>query len=320
MGAPLRYPDFKPLDLEDRQHITSVFHSHPPVTSELTFTNLFMWRNHYRFRWSMAGDVLLVVAEPPVAKPFALPPVGGGDLTAAFRLLVEHFENLTALPELRRVPEELARRYAGPLGLDAEEDRANSDYVYRTASLIALSGRKYHRKRNHLNQFRNAYAYRYEPLTGALIGACLELQEEWCRLRECVENQGLLSEEHAIHEALRHFHDLNCSGAAIVVDGRVVAFSLGEPLNPDTAVIHVEKANPEFPGSYAVINQEFCRHTWSAYTYINREQDLGEEGLRQAKLSYYPDHLVTKFVLRARGVNAERGSFGSEAKRLLIEA
>jgi len=299
MVAPPCYPDFKPLDLEDREQITSVFRAHPPVTSELTFTNLFMWRNHYRFGWSMAGEVLLVAADPPGGQPFALPPVGGDDLTAAFRLLVEHIERVTAFPEIRRVPEKVAQHYAELLGLDAEEDPAHSDYVYRTESLITLSGRKYHRKRNHLNQFRSAYAYRYEPLTAALIGACLELQEEWCRLRECVDNQGLLSEEHAIHEALRHFPELDCSGAAIVVDGRVVAFSLGEPLNPETAVIHVEKANPEFPGSYAVINQEFCRHSWSAYTYINREQDLGEEGLRHAKLSYYPDHLVTKFVLRA---------------------
>ena len=300
MSAPPCYPDFKPLDLEDREQITSLLHAHPPVTSELTFTNLFMWRNHYQFRWSMADKALLVTADPPGGQPFALPPVGGDDLTAAFRLLVEHLRRVTALPEFRRVPEDLVRRYAEPLGLDAEEDRAQSDYIYHTESLIALSGRKYHRKRNHLNQFRSAYAYRYEPLTTALIGACLELQEEWCRLRECVDNQGLLSEEHAIHEALRHFHELDCSGAAIVVDGRVVAFSLGEPLTPDTAVIHVEKANPEFPGSYAVINQEFCRYSWSAYTYINREQDLGEERLRQAKLSYYPDHLITKFVLRTR--------------------
>jgi len=300
MVAPPSYPDFKPLDLEDRERIISIFRASPPITSELTFTNLFMWRNHYRFRWCTAGASLLVAADPPGAQPFALPPVGGDDLTVAFRLLVEHLQRLTALPEIRRVPGDLARRYAEPLGLDAEEDRAHSDYVYRTESLVALSGRKYHSKRNHINQFSRTYAYRYEPLTAALIGACLELQEEWCRLRECVDHEGLLSEEHAIHEALRHFHELDCSGAAIVVGGRVVAFSLGEPLSPDTAVIHVEKANPEYPGSYAVINQEFCRHSWSAYTYINREQDLGNEGLRQAKLSYYPDHLVTKFVLRAR--------------------
>jgi hypothetical protein len=300
MSGPPRYPDFKPLDLEDREQITSVFRAHPPVTSELTFTNLYMWRNHYRFRWSMSGEALLVAADPPGGQPFALPPVGGDDLTAPFRLLVAHLEGSATLPEIHRVPEQLARRYAEPLGLHADEDRAQSDYVYRTEALIALRGRKYHGKRNHLSQFGSAYAYRYETLTAALVEACLELQEEWCRLRECADNQGLLREENAIHEALQHFQELHYSGGAIVVDGRVVAFSLGEPLNPDTAVVHVEKANPDFPGSYAVINQEFCRHAWNTYTYVNREQDLGEEGLRQAKLSYYPDHLVTKFVLRAK--------------------
>ena len=84
------------------------------------------------------------------------------------------------------------------------------------------------------------------------------------------------------------------------MDEKVVAFSLGEPLNPDTALIHLEKANPEFSGSYAVINQEFCQNAWSDFTYTNREQDLGESGLRQSKLSYYPDHLSNKVILKTR--------------------
>jgi hypothetical protein len=117
-------------------------------------------------------------------------------------------------------------------------------------------------------------------------------------LRSCAENPALLNEEQAIREALIHFDELDCHGGVILVDGRVVAFSLGEPLNPDTVVIHLEKANPEFSGSYAVINQEFCQHAWSDFTYINREQDLGEAGLRQSKLSYYPDHMSNKFILR----------------------
>jgi hypothetical protein len=249
----------------------------------------------------MAGDTLLIAAESPQGQPFALPPVGGDDLAPAFRFLLEHLERLAPVPEIHRVPEPLARRYAETLALEAEESRAHSDYVYRTESLINLSGRKYHRKRNHANQFRSTYAYRYEPLTHVLIDACLELQEEWCRLRECAENPSLLSEERAVHEALRQYFQLGLTGGAIVVNGSVVAFSLGEPLNPETAVIHVEKANPEFPGSYAVINQEFCRHAWSKFAYMNREQDLGDQGLRQAKLSYFPDHLVSKFILRALG-------------------
>ncbi|HYA02376.1 MAG TPA: phosphatidylglycerol lysyltransferase domain-containing protein [Syntrophobacteria bacterium] len=299
MGVVPRYPDFKPLALDDREYISAMFSNYPPVTSELTFTNLFIWRDHYQFGWSMAGDALLIAGATPPGKPFALPPVGDDDLAPAFRLLLEHLGKLAEVPEIHRVPEPLVRRYAASLALEAEDSRAQSDYVYRTESLITLSGRKYHGKRNHINQFRSAYAYRYEPLTPRLIEACLELQEEWCRLRECTDNPALLSEERAVHEALRQYFQLGLTGAAIVVNARVVAFSLGEPLNPETAVIHVEKANPQFPGSYAVMNQEFCRHAWSKFTYLNREQDLGDQGLRQAKLSYYPDHLISKFTLRA---------------------
>jgi hypothetical protein len=279
MQATPHYPDFKPLSLEDRDQITAFFHQSPPLTSELTFTNLFMWRYHY--------NALLIIGHMAEAPPFGLPPVGPHDLSSAFGQLLSFLENHTDTPEIHRVPEVLAQRYASALSLEALEDRANSDYVYRTESLINLSGRKYHRKRNHLKQFRKRYSYHYQTLKDDWIEACLELEEHWCRLRSCVENPALLNEEQAIREALLHYHQLDCQGAAIVVDEKVVAFSLGEPLNPDTALIHLEKADPEFSGSYAVINQEFCQNAWSDFTYTNREQDLGESGLRQSKLSSF---------------------------------
>lgn len=296
-----QYPDFKPLSLADREQITSFLHRSPPVTSELTFTNVFMWRHHYNFQWCLGENSLLIIGESDNGQPFALPPVGQKDLTLPFRRLLDYLSGITPTPEIHRVPETLAQRHAKALSLEIEEDRANSDYVYRTESLINLSGRKYHGKRNHLKQFRNRYSYSYEPLNSKLIEDCLELEEQWCRLRSCLENPALLNEEQAIREALLHYQELDCRGAAISVDGKVVAFSLGEPLNPDTAVIHIEKANPEYPGSYAVINQEFCQHAWRDFTYINREQDLGEPGLQRAKLSYYPDHMSNKVTLRATG-------------------
>ena len=294
------YPDFKPLSLEDREQITFFLRRSPPVTSELTFTNLFMWRHHYNFRWCLGPNTLLLVGQIADAPPFALPPVGQQDLSPALRQLLDFLANHTVTPEIRRVPELLAQDYAGLLSLEVIKDPANSDYVYRTESLINLSGRKYHRKRNHLNQFRNRYSYRYQPLDTDMIEACLDLEEQWCRLRSCMENPALLNEEKAIQQALLHFDKLDCLGGAILVNEKVVAFSLGEKLNPDTAVIHIEKANPEFIGSYAVINQEFCQNAWRDFTYINREQDLGQSGLRQAKLSYYPDHMLNKVILRAR--------------------
>lgn len=100
-----------------------------------------------------------------------------------------------------------------------------------------------------------------------------------------------------MREALTHFEELEYRGGAIEIDSRIEAFSLGEPLNTDTAVIHIEKANPEIPGLYAAMNQLFCQNAWSDMAYINREQDLGIEGLRKAKESYNPHHIAKKFTI-----------------------
>ena len=116
-------------------------------------------------------------------------------------------------------------------------------------------------------------------------------------MRECVLKPDLLAEDFAVHEALTHFGELGYQGGAILINSVVEAFSLGEPLNRDTAVIHIEKANPDILGLYAAINQLFCLNSWSNVTYINREQDMGVEGLRKAKESYYPHHMVNKYIV-----------------------
>jgi hypothetical protein len=105
----------------------------------------------------------------------------------------------------------------------------------------------------------------------------------------------LANESVAIKEAFTHFDDLGVKGGAILIDGKLEAFTLGEPLNRETVVIHIEKANPAYEGLYPMIHQAFLEQEWSEYTYVNREQDLGEEGLRKAKESYFPHHMVHKY-------------------------
>ncbi|NIQ74377.1 MAG: DUF2156 domain-containing protein, partial [candidate division Zixibacteria bacterium] len=166
---------------------------------------------------------MLITGENAKGLPFGLPPVGPHDLTPSLNMLFDFLSNLTPIPQIHRVPETLAQRYAEALSLAVEEDRANSDYVYRTESLINLSGRKYHRKRNHLRQFRSRYSYKYEPIGKKYIEASLGLEEEWCRLRSCADNPALLNEEQAIREALIHFDELDYQGGVILVNGRVVA-------------------------------------------------------------------------------------------------
>jgi hypothetical protein len=144
------------------------------------------------------------------------------------------------------------------------------------------------------------HAFEYRPLDAELVECFLDMQETWCQLRECLANPQLLAEDYAVREALTLYGELDYVGGAIVIDGKVEAFAIGEPLNTETAVIHIEKANPEIPGIYAAINQLFTLNAWSHMKYINREQDLGIEGLRKAKESYHPHHMVNKYTLRPK--------------------
>jgi hypothetical protein len=198
------------------------------------------------------------------------------------------------------VGEDFVAHQVDPEKYEVVSDRDNSDYVYLAKDLINLSGNRYHRKKNHLHQFVKNNTFEYRPLDAELVKRVLGMQEAWCQIRECVLKPDLLAEDFAVHEALTHFDELGYQGGAVLINSAVEAFSLGEPLNPDTAVIHIEKANPDILGLYAAINQLFSLNAWSNMTYINREQDMGVEGLRKAKESYYPHHMVNKFVLKPK--------------------
>lgn len=288
---------FKELEFEDKEVFDEHLRKDPPVISELTFTNLFIWRHKYHAVWRVREGCLLILMRPEGENPFAFFPVGTGDKAEALDYLGSELGRQFGRARICRVDEERAVRYAAPDRFTLEEDLDNSDYVYLAQDLIHLSGNKYHRKKNHLNQFLKNHEFEYLPLNAELVECFLDMQESWCRMRECVEHPGLLSEDYAVHEALTRFGDLDFQGGAIVVAGKVEAFSIGEALNEDTAVIHLEKANPDIPGLYAAINQLFCRHAWAHMKYVNREQDLGVEGLRKAKESYHPHHRVRKYNL-----------------------
>lgn len=287
---------YQPLELDAKTTIDAALAAAPPATSELTFTNLFMWRQHYRPIWRELDGRLLLVMAPHGQEPFGLPPLGPGDLTPAALAIMEDLALAGVAPRLCRVGAEVWGRL-DQARFVARLDRDQSDYVYASQDLIQLKGNRFHRKKNHLNRFLKTQPHQYRPLDADLVRAVLEMQDAWCALRDCAEDPGLGAEDRAIHEALCKFRQLDFQGGAILIAGKVEAFSLGEPLNPDTVVIHIEKANPEIPGLYAAINQQFAQNAWAGYQWINREQDLGLEGLRQAKESYNPDHLVDKYEL-----------------------
>ena len=291
--------DFKPIEIQDKPLFDEFLRRDPPQVSELTFTNLFIWRHHYRPAWLRWDDCILILFHPKKGPTptYGLCPFGPGDKKSALDALCSEIAKQTTDVRICRVGEEFVTNHVDPAKYAVEHGRENSDYIYLAKDLINLSGNKYHRKKNHLNQFIKNNAFEYLPLNAELVKRVLGMQEAWCQIRECVEKPDLLAEDFAVREALTYFEELGYQGGAVLIHSVVEAFSLGETLNEDTAVIHMEKANPDVPGLYAAINQLFCLNAWSKTTYINREQDMGVEGLRKAKESYYPHHMGNKYTL-----------------------
>ncbi len=292
-----QFPEFKPIGLEDRESIQTILDAYQPETSEWTFTNLFIWRSRYGFRWYARANHLLILCAPEDEEPYFLQPVGAGSRGEVVRTLLRWLreEKESQSPRIERADQRLASELQGAQDFTIQPDRDQFDYVYRTEDLIKLAGKKYHSKKNHVNRLYRTHAFKYAPLTQEHVMACSKLAETWCQWRRCEEDMNLLDEWEAVEEALSNLTALKLTGGVILIDGRVEAFTLGELLNRQTAVVHIEKANPEIPELFAVINQQFCEKAWQDVSFVNREQDLGEAGLRKAKLSYHPNHLAEKF-------------------------
>lgn len=291
------FPVFVPLELKDRAVFQAFFSEYRPEISELTFTNLFIWRSHYKFHWSLYKDWLVIVSLEGEYGTYAMEPVGPPPRDEVTRLVLEWIrdEKDEKNPRIERADDRIVEELQDVKGVSIEPTRDHFDYVYLRDDLVKLAGNKYRSKRNHINQLLRTYSYRYEELAPDHIKDCIELQERWCTLRRCEDDLDLLGEWDAVKEILKHYTNLETQGAVITIDNKVMAFTIGQMLNGDTAVVHIEKADPEIPGLYPAINQLFCENGLKKATYINREQDLGIPGLREAKLSYYPDHMVKKF-------------------------
>ncbi|MHB8069153.1 MAG: DUF2156 domain-containing protein [Desulfobaccales bacterium] len=294
------FPEFKPLGLEDQEILHRLLWEYQPETSELTFTNLLIWKDYYKLSWSLERHWLLIIGDSAAGRAWAFPPIGPPSRAEICRklLLWLQEEKGVRFPRIERADNRLVQELAGAPGLMVEPLRDHFDYLYRTADLVLLQGHNYQAQRNHINHMQRAYVYAYEPLQERHLPACLDLAEIWCAQKGCIEDLSLTGEWEAVKSSLRNFHQLHLQGGVILINNQVEAFTLGELLNQETAVVHIEKANPAISGLYAVINQEFCRHVWPQVPFINREQDLGVPGLRSAKLSYQPQRLIEKFRIQ----------------------
>ena len=294
--------DFKPIEKSDKPIFDKFYSARYYENAHFNFTNLYMWREPFNIQWTLDDDVIYMISEWH-GKVAALQPLGAEDkMQGAIAKIIEWFKSRdkdkkvviggvekSFIKELENFPD--AKFYIKP-------NRENFDYVYLAEDLINLAGRKYHSKKNHLNSFQKNYPMaNYLPITKEIIPKCREELNDWYENKspELPNDPFLALERAAINEILDNFCDFNIKGGAIELDGRIIAFTFGEQLNNDTAVIHVEKADPDIRGAYPAINQGFVAHEWSNMTYINREEDMGFEGLRKAKESYKPIKMIEKF-------------------------
>ena len=290
------------LTCKDKLTFDKFFSSRYCENSGYTFTNFFMWRKMRDYRWAVEDDVLYLFSTND--KFFsAWQPIGAPDkmqdaITKILRVAEENRGDRKFMFVVveKIFAEELARYPHAKFNITPERD--NFDYVYLAQDLINLSGRKFHGKKNHLNAFRKEYPNaKYLPITEEIIPMCREELNIWSEThkRANPDDPFIGYEQAAIHEIFDHFDAFKLKGGAILINGKVVAFTFGERLNSDTAVIHVEKADSNIRGIYAAINQNFVEHEWSDMIYINREEDMGIEGLRRAKESYRPIKMIEKF-------------------------
>ena len=290
--------DFKEMSLEDKTLFDNFFNRPSLNLSEFTFTNLFVWSDYRKIKYSLYEDGLIIFAKLNNESYF-FPPIGYENINDyaindIFRKMLEYKMDSNFKIKINRVPEVYVNSLDKKF-FNIVEDRDNFDYVYSREELIQLKGRKFALKRNFVSNFFENYEFEYLQYSDKYYDGCLSLAKEW--LAKHNNSTSTQAEFNAIIKLLDNYsHFSNIRGAVLIIDSRVVAFAFGEKLNNDTFVIHFEKGNIDYIGIYQTINKLFIENEVDKnFLYINREQDLGIEGIRKAKESYNPVYLVKKY-------------------------
>ena len=293
--------DFKPAKLTDKEWVKQITEGLSFFNSEYGFGNMFIWSDAFKTEIARYKDFVLLrsVLEDEPVYSF---PVGRGDLKGAVDFLIEYAKdnshNLVFFNATESVIPFLDDNY--PEKFIYKPRREVSDYIYRTRDLIELSGKKYHQKRNHVNAFKKKYDWSFEILSRDNIYECSEMYDKWLSDKDAASDENYV-EYDAVMKTFQNYEDLGFVGGVLRVDGKVVAFTVGEALNDKVFCTHIEKADTAFDGSYAMINNAFSINCLKEYEFVNREEDMGIEGLRKSKLSYHPEFLLHKNLAVYRG-------------------
>jgi hypothetical protein len=307
---------FKDIELSDSSWVRELF-SVPDFNSEdYNFTYQYLWRNIFKSKIARIGDLALVQYNMEGRRSYLMP-VGRAEDSQKADLLNSMLGDESLLGEEGKLvfygvlPSQLdflERHFSGRF--TAEKFRMGADYIYDAESLRTLRGKKYQAKRNFANGFRRLYNWKFEPITEENLAECRQMNDEWCRRNGCGENFWKASEFCAVRISLDNYRALGLDGGLLRVDGKVVAFTIGERASSNTLLVHIEKALTEYRGAYQAMSQEFLGYMDTvlrerenipdgtpAFTLVNREDDSGDENLRKAKLEYHPIEIKEKYLV-----------------------
>ncbi|WP_195948333.1 DUF2156 domain-containing protein [Paraclostridium bifermentans] len=292
---------FKDIEIDCKNILDKYFDLVDYEACEYCFTTLYMWKDLYNTKYYVEEDFAIVAGEYENKGFIILPLAKKENMNKAFDFIIKNFERQNKQIHLKAINKEVVEYLQSVYGNRFEyiEERNNFDYIYDGESLRTLSGRKNQKKRNHLNSFVKEYGDRveYKKLEEVDFDECINLLKEWSKDKE--ESIELDSEFKAIKRIFTNYEKLKdtLKISGIYIDSKLEAFSIGEMLNDNMAVIHVEKANADIRGLYPYINQQFLLNEFSDVEFVNREEDLGIEGLRKAKLSYHPVKFAEKYTV-----------------------
>lgn len=294
--------EYLSIKIEDKDIINKYLKTANAGICEHCFTDIYMWQSHYNTKFLVDDDFLYVKSQPEDIE-YHMCPIGNGDLKQAILKIIEQatpekFVMMSITQQLREKIEQIMPDY-----FEFTESRDSADYIYLADSLKTLAGKKLHSKRNFVNRFMAQYdgMWTYEKLCDENKDDVWQFHKKWHKNAGGTQEElSLKAETCAIKKAIDNYKQLDIIGGVLKISGEIVAFTLGTKSTDDMYVVQIEKGNIEFAGVYPVINKLFVENECQDAVYINREEDLGIEGLRKAKLSYKPFEVKVKYIAKIK--------------------
>lgn len=282
--------EFHQPTLNDFDWLKAVLGQAQPMSCEYALSNLIGWSKHYGAQIAEIEGCL--VAKIRKNEVFGFPK--GDNWVQALAALKKEYDYPSFYGLTVEEKELIEKSFPGEYVF--YPSRNSFDYIYRVSDLANLSGKKYHSKRNHISFFNKTYNWSYEEMNSDNLAECITMNEKWYELNIDKDPEGIEAEREVLNLSFENFEKFGFTGGLLRVDGEVVAFTFGEKLNENTFVTHFEKAFADIRGAYPMINNQFALNTINSFEFVNREDDIGSEGLRKAKLSYYPEILLEKYT------------------------